>query len=75
MGSPVGEMIRPHVSSLKLAKLVEDLFGFERYGIIEENIALTEEADRQRMINILQEGLVNEDATQNAVDNMPPEEV
>lgn len=67
--SPVGQMIAPHVSSIQLAKLAEDLFGLERYQLIAENIAITEQVERQRLVNIAQEQLVQEDSTMMTLDN------
>lgn len=60
--SPVGQLIAPHVSSKQLAKLAEDLFGIERYQLISDNIALMEQADQQRLMAVLQEQAVGEDA-------------
>jgi hypothetical protein len=60
--SPVGQLIAPHVSSKQLAKLAEDLFGLERYQLISDNIALIEQAESQRVMNVLQEQAVAEDS-------------
>ncbi len=70
--SPVGQLIAPHVSSKQLAKLAEDLFGLERYQLISDNIALIEQAESQRVMNVLQEQAVAEDATMMAAEGGPP---
>lgn len=66
--SPVGQLIAPHISSKQLAKLAEDLFGVERYQLISENIALVESADQQRLMAVLQEQAVGEDAAMMTMD-------
>lgn len=70
--SPAGQMIMPHVSTKQLAKLVEDLFGLERYQLISENIAMFEQLEREKLMNTMQEQLVSQDATAMAVDNQQP---
>lgn len=69
MASPVAQKIDPHVSGIALARLLEDVFGWERYQVIQENVAIMEQFNQQKMVNILQEQLVSEDATQNAIDS------
>jgi hypothetical protein len=54
-GGPVGQMIAPHVSTKNLAKAVEELFGWEKYAVIRENVAIFEQAESQQLINNLQE--------------------
>ena len=49
--SPVGQMIAPHISAKALAKLVEEQMGFEQYQFIKDNIAVTEQAETQRLVN------------------------
>jgi len=55
--SPLGQTIAPHVSSKKLAFLVEDILNIERYGLIKENIAVFEQAETQRLVQQSQEDL------------------
>lgn len=66
--SPVGQLIAPHVSAKQLSKLAEDLFGVERYQLISDNIALIEQADQQRLMAVLQEQAVGEDAAMMSAD-------
>ena len=60
--SPVGQMIAPHVSAKKLAKLVEEQMGFEQYQFIQDNIAVTEQAETQRLVNQTTQTIQTEDA-------------
>lgn len=72
--SPVGQLIAPHISAKQLARLAEDLFGVERYQLISDNVALIEQSEQQRLMAVLQEQAVGEDAAMMAADQgaMPP---
>jgi hypothetical protein len=59
--SPVGQIIAPHISAKKLAKLVEDFMGFEEYDFINENAAIFEQAETQRLVNQAQQNVMTED--------------
>jgi len=59
--SPVGQIIAPHISAKKLAKLVEDFMGFEEYDFIIDNAAIFEQAETQRLINQAQQTVMTED--------------
>jgi len=48
--SPVGQIIAPHVSSKRLAKLVEDFMGFEKFDLIEDNVAVFEQQETQQLV-------------------------
>lgn len=61
--SPIAAMIAPHISSKQVAKMVEDLFGWERYQLVQDNIAIFEQAETQRLVNQMQEQLEVEQAT------------
>jgi hypothetical protein len=61
--SPIGEKIAPHVSSKKLSKFVEDILGIERFSLIMDNIAVTEQAETQRLVNANQEAIDTESIT------------
>jgi len=73
-GSPVGQMIAPHVSTKNLAKAVEELFGWEKYSVIRENVAIFEQAETQQLIASLQEQQAVEQATP-VEPGLPPQEV
>lgn len=60
--SPVGQMIAPHISAKALAKLVEEQMGFEQYQFIKDNIAVTEQAETQRLVNQNTTNIQNEQA-------------
>lgn len=49
--SPIGQIISPHISSKKLAQLVEDFMGFEQFDFISDNVAIFEQAETQKLIN------------------------
>ncbi len=70
--SPAFELIRNHFSGKQLARLVEDLFGLERYQLVAENIGIHEMAETQQLINQLQEKSVEQDAAAMALDNSQP---
>jgi len=55
--SPVGQMINPHVSTSKLAEAVNELFGWEKYGIIRKNVGVFEQAETQKLMNSAQESV------------------
>lgn len=43
--TPVAQIIAPHISSKKLAKLIEDFMGFEKFGFISDNAAIFEQQE------------------------------
>jgi len=53
--SPVGQMIQPHTSTKKLATMVEEVMGIEKFGLFQENVGVTENAETQKMANASQE--------------------
>jgi hypothetical protein len=69
-------MIRPHVSTKQLALLAEEVFGLERYNIIEENVALHEAAEQQGLAQSIQSQLVEEEVADEMLSGpTAPEEV
>lgn len=48
-GSPIGQIIAPHVSSKKLASLIEDFMGFEQFDFISDNVAIFEQQETQKL--------------------------
>jgi hypothetical protein len=50
-GSPIGNIIAPHISSKKLAQLVEEFMGFEQFDFISDNVAIFEQAETQKLMN------------------------
>lgn len=61
--TPVWQQITPHVSSIALAELVEDVMGLSRFKLFTPNIAVTEQADTQRQLNATGEQLQAEQST------------
>jgi hypothetical protein len=49
------EGIQPHVSAEHLAKMVEDLFQLEDWGVIRTNQGMTETAERTEYANSLEQ--------------------
>lgn len=58
--TPIWQQIAPHVSSLQMSKMVEDLLGFGRYQLFRPNVAVSENADTQRLAAQTQEDLAVE---------------
>lgn len=61
--SPIGQTIAPHVSSKRLAQMVEEYMGFEQFDFIQENVAIGEQAETQRLAQQTQQSLAIEQAT------------
>lgn len=54
-GSGLWPTVQPHFSSVKLAKIVEDIFNLQDYEVVSPFVALAERADAQKQANVLQE--------------------
>ena len=61
--SPIGQFIAPHLSAKRMAKLVEDVLGLEKFQLIKDNVAVFENAETQRLTNQTQEDLEVEQLT------------
>jgi hypothetical protein len=59
--SPVGQMIAPHVSTKKLATLVEDMIGIGRFQIIKPFVQIEEQQELQTYANTAQETMIEQD--------------
>ena len=55
--SPMGQAIAPHISAKRLAKMVEEYMGFEKYEFIKDNAAIFEQAETQRLVNQVQKDM------------------
>ena len=55
--SPVGQIISPHISAKKLANMVEEYMGFEKYDFIKDNAALFEGAEQEKLKMQIQQDL------------------
>ncbi len=71
--SPMGQVIAPHVSAKRLAKMVEEYMGFEQYEFIKENVAIFEQAETQKLVNQVQQDLQIQQATPLEEDLMEPQ--
>jgi hypothetical protein len=60
--SPVGQLIGPHISAKALAKMLEEQMGFEKYQFIRPNVAISEQAETQSLMNQAGATLENEQA-------------
>lgn len=56
-------VVQPHFSSIKLAKIYEEVFNLKDYEVVTPYIALAEQADAQRQANVLQEQVMQEMGT------------
>lgn len=72
-GGAVGQMIQPHVSTKALATAVEELFGWEKYAIIRENVAVFEQAETAKLQASTQEQVEVEQQVPTDL-GLPPEE-
>lgn len=61
--SPIAEIIKPHVSSKELSKMIEEYMGFEQYHFIKDNAAVFEGKETQRLLNQAHTTIANEAAT------------
>ena len=48
--SPLGEFIKPDLSRKQLTKMVEETMGLTKYKLFKDNIAVTETAETQRLV-------------------------
>ena len=71
--SPIGQQIAPHVSAKRLAQMVEEYMGFEQYDFIQENVAVFEQAETQKLVNQVQQTLQVEKVTPIEEDMLTPQ--
>jgi hypothetical protein len=60
--SPMGQMIAPHISAKRLAKMVEEYMGFEGYEFIKDNAALFEQGEAAKIQQQIQTSVQAEQA-------------
>jgi hypothetical protein len=63
MNSSVGQTIAPHISSKKLATLVENALNLGRFELFQPNIAVFEQQETQELMNQTQEDAAVSQAT------------
>jgi hypothetical protein len=61
--SPIGQVIAPHISAKKLANMVEEYMGFEKYDFIKDNAMLFEGAEQEKLKLQIQQDLQQQAAT------------
>jgi hypothetical protein len=61
--SPLGGIIAPHISAKRLAQMVEEYLGFERFDFIQDNVAIFEQAETQKLANQAQQSVEIDQAT------------
>lgn len=61
--SPMWQFVQPHFSAIKMAKFYEETFDLSDYNLVTPYIALAEQADGQRQVQVLQEQLHQEMGT------------
>ncbi len=52
LSSPLGEALKPHINSKKLALFVEDTLGMDRFELFSPNAQVYEEIERQKIIQV-----------------------
>lgn len=57
LGGPIGQLIRPHISSKALAQFVGNVVDLSAYNIFRPNVAVDEQAETQSLANQAQEDL------------------
>lgn len=63
MNSPVGQMVMPHTSGKELTKFINDVVGLHGYRIFRPNVAVSEQAETQSMVNQAQEDVAFQQQT------------
>jgi len=61
--SNLWQVVAPHFSSIKLAKIFEDAFSLQQYEVVLPYVALSEQADAQKQAQALQEQVAMEATT------------
>lgn len=67
--SPAASLITPHLSKIKLAKVVEDLLSAEEYGLVQENIGILEDIKSQQIVQSGQQQLEEESLTDGSLED------
>ena len=68
-------LVQAHVSPLKIAELYEEMLGLSRFELVKNNIRVAEQQQTQSLAASAQEGVVDEIANRQAVDEEGEEEV
>jgi hypothetical protein len=74
-GSNLWPAVQPHFSGVKMAKMLENVFNLEDYGIVTPYVALAEQADAKKQMNALEEQIHSASMTATGLGgdyDMPP---
>jgi len=74
-GSPIADIVKPHTSGIKMAQMIEDIFGIERFELMKANIAVVEQADAARLAQTLQDQVQAESTVDTLGDQDATEEI
>lgn len=55
------QMVAPHISGKAIAKAVGQVLGWDAYGIVKPNVAITEQQETQRLMNAAADDITAED--------------
>ena len=55
--TPIWQQVAPHMSSINLSKMIEDVLGIGRFSLFRPNVAVIEQQDTQRMMSQASEDL------------------
>lgn len=60
--SPIGQdpAVNAHISGKKMAKLFEELLDIDRFGLVQDNIRVYEQAETQALVNAAQQKMMEE---------------
>lgn len=68
-GSGLWPVVQPHFSGIKLAKILEDTFDLTEHAVVMPFVALSEQAEGQKMVHALQEQLHQSAGTATGLNN------
>lgn len=68
-GSGLWPTVQPHFSGVKLAKIVENIFNLDDYEVVLPYVALSEQAEGQKLVHALEEGVMQASATPSGMGN------
>jgi hypothetical protein len=72
--SPIGAIIQPHISGKRIAQMVEEYMGFEKYDFIGEYVGLFEQGEQQKIVQQVQKELQQDAAAPSMDDRMLQEQ-
>lgn len=68
VNSPIMGLIQSHVSTKKLAEVVGEFMGWDKKGIISENVGIAEQAEQQQLVNEMQAQIQQQEMTPNPME-------